>query len=223
LPPLFSAYDALPATDPLKKELEKPVHLLKVWDRQASASSVATTMAVEWAFQLSPKIPPAKTTEAATNIIGNYQKMVETISAKDKLSLLAETIKELEKMYGTWNVAWGDINRYQRSNNNQFSDEKPSLPVGLGPGTWGSLPSFIARRMDTKKRYGVSGNSFVAAVEFGKKLKAKTIMTGGESFNPASVHYTDQAHGFLEGKFKEINFYKEDVLKKAQRSYHPGE
>ena len=74
-----------------------------------------------------------------------------------------------------------------------------------------------------KKRYGVSGNSFVAAVEFGKRLKAKTIMTGGELFDPLSKHYTDQAQGFLEGKFKEINFYKEDVLKNTERTYHPGE
>jgi acyl-homoserine-lactone acylase len=223
LPPLFKAYDDLPQNDPLKKELERPIHLLQLWDKNASASSVATTLAVEWAFKLAPKIPPAKTPEAATNAIGNYQLMAEIISAKEKLSLLSETLKDLEKLYGTWNVGWGDVARYQRTSNNQFKDADPSLPVSLGPGTWGSLPSFNARRTDTKKRYGVSGNSFVAAVEFGKRLKAKTIMTGGESFDPSSKHFTDQAEGFIEGKFKDINFYKEDVLKKRERTYHPGE
>lgn len=223
LPPLFAAYDSLLQTDDTRRDLEKAIHLLRIWDRNASASSVATTLAVEWATKLAGKIPPARTTEAATNVIGNYQRMVELTSSKEKLALLWETIKELQNLYGTWNVAWGDINRYQRSHNNQFKDDEPSLPVGLGPGSWGSLPSYISRRFDTKKRYGVSGNSFVAAVEFGKRLKAKTIMTGGESFDPASKHYTDQAQGFLEGKFKDIHFYKEDVLKNAQRSYHPGE
>jgi acyl-homoserine lactone acylase PvdQ len=223
LPSLFKAYDDLPQNDHLKRALEKPVSLLKTWDKYASTSSVATTLAIEWAFKLGPKIPPARTTEAATNVIGNYQRMAEQISPKEKLSLLSEVVNDLEKWYGTSDIAWGDINRYQRSANSQFKDDEPSLPVGLGPGTWGSLPSFISRRTDTKKRYGVSGNSFVAAVEFGKRLKAKTIMTGGESFDPASTHYTDQATGFIEGKFKDINFYKEDVLKKAQRSYFPGE
>jgi acyl-homoserine lactone acylase PvdQ len=223
LPPLFKAYNDLPQNDPFKKELERPIHLLQLWDKNASASSVATTLAVEWAFKLSPKIPPAKTPEAATNAIGNYQLMAEIISAKEKLSLLSETLKDLEKLYGTWNVGWGDVARYQRTSNNQFKDAEPSLPVSLGPGTWGSLPSFNARRTETKKRYGVSGNSFVAAVEFGKRLKAKTIMTGGESFDPSSKHFTDQAEGFIEGKFKDINFYKEDVLKKRERTYHPGE
>ncbi len=223
LPSLFKAYDELPQDNSLKKELENPIHLLKLWDREASASSVATTVAVEWAFKLGPKIPPAKTTEAATNIVGNYERMVAVISGGDKLNLLAETLKDLEKWYGTWNIAWGDVNRYQRSSNNQFKDDQPSLPVGLGPGTWGSMPSFISRRTDTKKRYGVSGNSFIAAVEFGPKVKAKTIMTGGESFDTTSKHFTDQATGYIEGKFKDVNFYKEDVLKNQQRSYHPGE
>jgi acyl-homoserine-lactone acylase len=222
LPSLFKAYDEHPL-DSLKVSLREPVRVLKLWDRQASASSVATTLAVEWAYRLSPRIPVARTTEEATNAIGNYQRMAELIPASDKLSLLAETVKELEKLFGTWNMAWGDVNRFQRSDNNQFSDEMPSIPVGLGPGVWGSLPSFNARRAETKKRYGISGNSFVAAVEFGKRLKAKTIMTGGESFNPASKHFTDQASGFVEGKFKDINFYREDVLKKAERTYHPGE
>lgn len=222
LPPLFKAYNDLPQND-LKKELEQPIHLLQLWDKNASASSVATTLAVEWAFKLAAKIPPAKTPEAATNAVGNFHLMAETVEAKDQLNLLLQTIAELEKLYGNWNFAWGDVNRYQRTNDNKFKDGEQSLPVGLGPATWGSLPSFISRRSDTKKRYGVSGNSFVAAVEFGKKLKAKTILTGGESFDPASKHFTDQASGYIEGNFKDINFYKDDVLKKAERTYHPGE
>ena len=104
--------------------------------------------------------------------------MANKISAKEKLDALAETIQELKSMYGTWQVAWGDVNRYQRSSDNSFNDTKESFPVGLGPGTWGSIPSFISRRYETKKRYGISGNSFIAAVEFGKTLKAKTILTG---------------------------------------------
>ena len=76
--------------------------------------------------------------------------------------------------------------------------------------------------MNTQKRYGYSGNSFIAAVEFGTRIKAKTIETGGESFDPASKHYTDQAGMYIEGKFKDVLFYKKDVLKHAEKTYHPG-
>jgi acyl-homoserine lactone acylase PvdQ len=141
--------------------------------------------------------------------------------------LLQQTVADLQSRFGTWRMAWGDINRYQRnekSTNYDFDDNRWSLPVGLASSTWGSLPSFNGRRFpNTNKRYGVSGNSFIAAVEFGKKLKAKTIMTGGESFDPYSPHFIDQAEGYINGQFKDINFYKEDVMKHAVRTYHPGE
>jgi hypothetical protein len=89
---------------------------------------------------------------------------------------------DLQKRFGTWLVPWGDINRYQRLA--KFDDNEPSLPVGIAAATWGSLPSFGSRKYPyTNKRYGSYGNSFVACVEFGKKVKAKTIVTGGQSFD----------------------------------------
>jgi len=98
------------------------------------------------------------------------------------------------------------------------------MPVGLAAATFGSLPSFASRRMSgLNKRYGVSGNSFVACVEFGKRVKAKSVITGGQSFDPSSPHYTDQAQMYIDGNFKEVLFYKEDVIKHVERRYHPGE
>jgi acyl-homoserine-lactone acylase len=54
-------------------------------------------------------------------------------------------------------------------------------------------------------------------------MKTKSILVSGESFDPASKHYNDQAEGYLTGKFKNVYFYKDDVLKHALRQYHPGE
>ena len=225
LPPLFKAYDELNTSTALKQELEVPIHYLKLWDRHSSTSSVATTLAIEWAQRLAAKIPPAKTQEESSNSIGQFQLMANNIPANDKLNLLSDLIRDLEKNFGTSKVAWGDVNRYQRTENGKFNDAEQSWPVGLAPGTWGSIPSFASRRADTKKRYGVSGNSFVAAVEFGGKgkLKAKTILVSVESFDPKSKHFTDQARGYIEGKFKDIYFYKDDLMKHVERTYRPGE
>jgi acyl-homoserine lactone acylase PvdQ len=101
--------------------------------------------------------------------------------------------------------------------------------VGLAYSAWGSLPSFQTRRFNTDKRYGFSGNSFIACVEFirngpaGGKVKAKSIVTGGQSFDPSSPHFTDQAKMYIDGDFKDVYFYKPDVLKHAVKTYHPGE
>ena len=227
LPSLFRAHDNSSTSDLNRKSLQLPVDILKAWDKTSFASSIATTLAIEWATRLMAKAPASKTDRESTNTIAIFNWLGTNISPKEKLDLLQETIDDLQSRFGTWRVAWGDINRFQRnekSNNTEFSDKEWSLPVGLASATWGSLPSFNGRRFPgTNKRYGVSGNSFVAAVEFGKKLKAKTIMTGGESFDPSSKHFTDQAEGFIDGNFKDVNFYKVDVLKNAVRSYHPGE
>jgi acyl-homoserine lactone acylase PvdQ len=134
---------------------------------------------------------------------------------------------ELELKHGKWQVAWGELNRYQRVNGDieqVYDDSKPSVPVGFASAFWGMLPSYNSRYYPgTRKRYGVSGNSFVCAVEFGKKIKARSLLAGGESSDPASEHFDDQLEMYAKGRFKEVLFYYEDVLKHAERTYHPGD
>jgi acyl-homoserine lactone acylase PvdQ len=128
-------------------------------------------------------------------------------------------------------MEWGDINRFQRINDNiesTFDDTFPSIPVGFTSSQWGQIPSYSSKPYPyTKKMYGINGNSFICAVEFmrqgNKKIKAKSLLAGGESGNPASNHFTDQASMYTKGQFKEILFYKEDVMKHEERIYHPGE
>jgi len=104
-----------------------------------------------------------------------------------------------------------------------FDDSKPSIAIGMASGNWGALASFAVRREDTKRQYGVHGNSFVAVVEFGDKVKAKSILAGGQSGDPASPHFFDQAQPYADMKFKDVAYYKEDVEKTAKKKYHPGE
>jgi acyl-homoserine-lactone acylase len=220
LPSLFKAYDA--ASDSIKQQLAEPVQSLQHWDKRTDANSVATTLAIEWGTLMLRSVPRAKTSEEGTYQTTRTGAMLQTISNKKVLDNLAEAMNTLKKNYGTWKIEWGEINRYQRpADGVTFSDSEPSLPVGLTSSTFGQLPSFQSRTMNTKKRYGYSGNSFIAAVEFGTHIKAKTIITGGQSFDPASKHYTDQAGMYIEGKFKDVLFYTKDVLKHAEKTYHP--
>ena len=119
-----------------------------------------------------------------------------------------------------------DHNRYQRLNGDirqPFNDDEPSLPIGMASSRWGALASFGARRYEgTKKIYGTSGNSFVAVVEFGDKVKAKTMLAGGQSGDPESPHFADQAQRYADREFKDVAYYREDVEARATRTYHPG-
>lgn len=221
LPPLFKAYDQAP--DSLKQRLAGPIKSLRAWDRRTGANSSATTLALEWGGLMFRALPQAETTEASTYQTARVSEMLHTISNTQILDHLKEALNSLKKHYGSWDVKWGEINRYQRpADGVTFSDDAPSLPVGLTSSAYGQLPSFQSRTMNTKKRYGYSGNSFIAAVEFGPRIKAKAVITGGQSFDPNSKHFTDEAQMYIDGKFKDVLFYKSDVLKHAGKTYHPG-
>ncbi|WP_299289493.1 penicillin acylase family protein [uncultured Mucilaginibacter sp.] len=220
LPSLFQAYQKAP--DSLKQTLAEPIQILKSWDRNSAIHSIATTLAVEWGTRMMTALPKAKSSEESTYQTERVNAMLKVIEPVQELVYLSEALKSLQSRYGSWKMEWGEINRYQRPDDAVFSDQKPSIPVAQVASTFGQLPSFVSRTMDTKKRYGYSGNSFIAAVEFGPKIKAKSVITGGQSFDPNSKHFTDQAEMYLEGKFKDVLFYKEDVLKHAEKTYHPG-
>ena len=139
---------------------------------------------------------------------------------------LAAASDKLAADFGKWKTPWGDINRFQRLTGDivqPFSDAGPSIPVGFTSSRWGSLASFGARSYkDTKKMYGNTGNSFVAVVEFGDKVRAKAVSAGGESGDPKSKHFKDQAERYSTGNLREVYFYPAQLTGHTERQYHPG-
>ncbi|MDP2335127.1 MAG: penicillin acylase family protein, partial [Bacteroidota bacterium] len=152
--------------------------------------------------------------------------MASKSPAKERIELFSESLNALKNDFGSVNTAWGEFNRYQRIDgeiNQKFNDALPSIPIGMASGEWGALASFGTRKGEnTKRQYGVSGNSFVAVVEFGDKVRAKTMLAGGQSGDPKSPHFDDQAQRYADREFKTVAYYREDVLKRAKSSYHPG-
>ncbi|MEJ7589263.1 MAG: penicillin acylase family protein, partial [Ferruginibacter sp.] len=227
VPALVSSFEKnIRQGDSLYAQLAGPVNLLKSWDFYSGENSIATTLAIEWAENLAPGIRKIYIDEGEDDQVTFTRKFAANAPPKDLMDPLLEAINSLNKRYGKWQVPWGDINRYQRLNGNidqEFDDTKPSVAVGYASSLWGMLPSYHSRYFrGTKKRYGVSGNSFICVVEFGKKIKAKSLLAGGQSGDPASKHFTDQLEMYTKGDFKEVLFYKEDVLKQAKSNYHPG-
>lgn len=214
--------------DSLYALLVGPVHVLKNWDYRCNENSIATTLAVEWGQKLLPAIFRTKVAaDDEDDQVAKTKQFVLNASAADLLTPLLETINDLENKFSRWQIPWGRINRFQRISSdidNKFDDSKASIPVGFVSSTWGMLPSYTSRTFPgTKKRYGVNGNSFICAVEFGKRIKAKSLLAGGESGDENSKHFFDQGSMYSKGHFKDVLFYKEDVTKHVERSYHPGE
>ncbi|MDE2629921.1 MAG: penicillin acylase family protein, partial [Alphaproteobacteria bacterium] len=223
IPGLVQAYDAMPAGDPLKARLKDQIALLREWDFKWSDHSLATSLAVFWGDTLWDE-----TTRAAKEAgVNSYDYMADRATPAQKLQALAEASDRLEKDFGNWRTPWGDINRFQRVSDAvdpTFGDDRPSIPVPFTSSRWGSLASFGAHRYPgTRRYYGTSGNSFVAVVEFAPKIRALAVTAGGESGDPKSPHFDDEAVRYARGELRPVYFYPSDLQGHIERSYHPGE
>ena len=225
VPALIAAYEQLPATDEMRITLKEPIAELKTWNYYAAENSIATTLAMEWAPRLAQIIQKVYIDQGETDQVTNTKAFAKTAQPLELLGPLQTTIEDLNKRFGKWQMVWGEVNRFQRLTGGiveKYDDKAASLPVAFGSALWGQLPSYRSNTFMTNKRYGYSGNSFVCAVEFGKKIRAKSILAGGNSSDPNSKHFNDQAEMFTKGEFKDVLFYKEDVVKNAERRYQPG-
>lgn len=228
IPSLHKAYSSISNQDDRRRTMKDPVALLSSWDYRCGGNSIATTLAVFWGEELLSNILATDSgRETSEDFTMKTKKFAETASATLLLNALQNAMQRLEKDFGTWRIEWGNINRFQRISGEiqqQYADDKPSFPVPFVSATWGMLPAYHSSTMpNTKKRYGLHGNSFICAVEFGEKIKAKSLLAGGESGHPGSKHFNDQGAMYAQGKFKDVLYYKEDVMKHKESKYHPGE
>ena len=223
IPSLIGAYNALPASDPRRRRLAPAIEVLRPWDYRWSAASVAQTLAMFWgktlfnALDAAPGEPTNK----------KYMRLGRDTSAEQKLTALSDALAWLERDFGRWNVPWGEVNRFQRISpviDHPFSDSAPSIPVPFADGNFGSLASFRSEpRNGSKRWYGYHGNSFVAVVEFGPRVRSRAVSAGGESGDPNSPHFNDQALRYASGALREVYFYPDQLEGRTERVYRPGE
>ncbi len=204
IPPLVKAWEGAPA-GALKDKVAEQIAMLKSWDYRWAVDSVPTALAVYW---------------------GEEAGRTRNATAEQKLQALATASDRLARDFGSWKTPWGEINRFQRLTGDivqPFNDAAPSIPVGFTSSRWGSLASFGTRTPSgMKKMYGVSGNSFVAVVEFGDQVRARAVSAGGESGDPSSKHFNDQAPRYATGNLREVYFYPAQLKAHTEREYHPG-
>jgi acyl-homoserine-lactone acylase len=223
IPPLIQAYDALAKNDPRRASLAEPVAVLRAWDFRWSAGSVAQSLAVVWVETVK---------SAVREPIGEpsnkkFMRLARDSTPAQKLEALGKAVEQLQRDFGRWQVPWGEINRFQRVSGaiaQPFSDAAPSIPVPFANGNYGSLAAFRAVPKNGSKRwYEEHGNTFVAIVEFGRRVRAKAVREGGQSGDPASPHFNDQAGRYASGALRDVYFYPDQLKGHIERTYRPGE
>jgi len=218
LPGLVNAYDRSP-----QPQISEEIELLRTWDYRTSKTSKAMTLAHFYATELYQRAPRPQGFSPMELITywGSDQDL-----GGIRLEVFNTVVAQLQEDFGTSQIEWAEVNRYQRIDGairQAFNDSLPSVGIGHASGRWGALAAYGARYSNnTKKIYGTRGNSFVAVVEFGEKVRAKSLLAGGQSGDPKSRHFDDQVELYAEGLFKEVPYYREDVLKRSIVTYQPG-
>lgn len=199
---------ALAPGSPGLAALDAAIERLRAWDRRAAIESVETTW---W-------------------VIANERWFTDpSLQSKPfgHLEALVGVLEGLRRDWGRTEVAWGELNRLQRpptQNDDDFSADLPSVPVAGAPGALGSVFVFhIGDWGRTNVRYGEHGNSFMKVVEFGPAVRGRSLLVFGQSGDPESPHFFDQAQLYSDREFKPAWFTREEVEANAVESYVPGE
>jgi len=223
VPMLVQAWRGMSPNDPRRTRLAQPLEALAAWDGRWSITSVPNTLANFWGDELARLVTGRTWTDN-----DNMFRHMERLTSDEKLDAMVRAVDRLQRDFGDWRVPWGEVNRFQRIDpaiDSRFDDKAPSIPVGFTSNKWGSLASFGAsQKPGTKRWYGTNGNSFVAVVEFGKDLvRARAVTAGGESGNPASPHFTDEAQRYASGDLREVYYYPDQLKGHTERTYRPGD
>jgi len=178
------------------------------WDRRSTNDSVGMTLFSLWHERGS-------------------RDQEESATPEKQLADLAEVVAALERDFGTWKVAWGEVNRLQRLDERkqeEFQDSKSSFAVRGVNGNDGAVFTLYATPVPgQKRRYGVAGGTYISVVDFGPQVRALSIHTFGASGDPNSRHYVDQAALYARGEFKPSWLNLQDIRTHLEAAYHPGD
>lgn len=208
IPRIADEWERLGASDPDRaRRLDASIETLRDWDRTSRVGSPAMTVFTAWSSHIAAE---AATPEPWPNV-----------------RALEHAVADLTRTWGTPNIAWGQVNRLQRvhtSGTAAFDTAAPSLPVPGGPGSLGMIFDFETRPgPGGRQYYGVRGHSWVGVIEFGPRIRTRTIVTFGQSADPVSPHWFDQAQLYARGEMKTLWFTPEEVESAIAIRYSPGQ
>lgn len=198
LPDLLKAAEQSPDTI-----AARAVSVLKKWDRSTEANSRGGVLFAAWFDKLNGNMfskpwDPGYPVETPSGL-------------KDPpgaVDLLITAAKEVISEYDSLNVAWGDVYRLRLG--------AYDYPANGGAGKYGIFRTLYFIKDKDKKFRAVAGESYVAVIEFAKKVKAQVLLSYGNASQPGSKHWGDQLMLLSQKKLRTALLEKADILKATE-------
>lgn len=204
--------------------------VLRTWDRQCEADSRGALLFYTWAQHfISPSVgmiaPGTQKNFAIPYDI--TQPLTTPRGIRDPqaaAAMLDEAAAETEKLYGTIDAPWGKIMRLQLNNQSDGDLAAPRGPalnaVDLpGNGGYGNLGVFRVVTygpMQNGTKTPVHGDGFTIAMEFSSPIRAKALVSYGNSSQPGSPHHTDQLPLVRDKQWRDVWRTREEVLQHTE-------
>lgn len=194
--------DLFKAIDEHGGELSKKAKaILEQWDKEANVDSKGALLFYNWARKIRPY---SSSTYAKKWSLENARTTPDGLADPAKaVSKLEEAAKEIMAVYGKLDVPWGDVYRIKYNG--------IELPGNGATGMVGVFRVAWPGNRDKEKMYIGGGDSWVAVIEFGKKVKAKVLLSYGNATQANSPHNGDQLQLFSKKEMRDAWFYREDL------------
>ena len=181
--------------------------VLEQWDRNADAGSRGAVLFVNYYRALQreqwPSGSPWEIPWTARAPLATPDGLSDPRRA---VALLGEVAQRVRALYGTLNVAWGDVYRLRR--------DGLDLPANGGPDATGvfRVTEFQPVPGDSTKYMATFGDSFVFALEFSTPLRVRSLLGYGNASQPGSPHRTDQLELYARKELKPVWLTREEIM-----------
>ncbi|MBL7697472.1 MAG: acylase [Chitinophagaceae bacterium] len=187
--------------DLLKSAGQEPDSLIKAasevlrkWDRCADVNSRGAVLFENWLKKINPAMF-AVAWDAASPIT-TPRGLKDPAAA---VKLFREAAEETIQQYKSLDVAWGEVYK--------FKLRDKAYPANGGPDMWGIFRVIYFNDEKT----AVGGDTFVAVVEFGKKVNAQVLLSYGNSSQPGNKHIGDQLQLLSEKKLRPAHLDRNEI------------
>lgn len=177
-------------------DLTNVINSLQKWDRKATVDSRGAAVFLVIYYKLYSKYRNAGGILAEEEAVETYQYVHDYMM----------------EHFGSDTVVLGDIQKLVRGS--------AAYPI------WGlpdALTAIHSRQQEDGTRKVVSGDAYIAFVRYPKEGLPiiETVNTYGASMHPDSPHFKDQLERFQRQQPKHMTLDKEEVLRAAEKIYHP--